>query len=279
MMVKREILNLKVFDFSLKMAAIRYGVIVLLSLVNAHLKLDMTNWAEYQFPMRSFSNVLIFGVIICTASWVVTRIFKERIFHDHVLNRRSSLSFLGINALVAFITYTALYLFKFGTPIDPVTFSAYLFITIAVIIIENLIYLLYCSTKGLKELKSYVSKNKETTLLIPCGNHSQVINTSDISYIEKSEGLINFFLKDGSRLISQYVTLDEVGELLSTNQFYRANRSVILNRNSIKTVKKGVNRKLKLLIENERTEINVSRYKRKEIIDWIEQPQYHSGLR
>lgn len=102
-------------------------------------------------------------------------------------------------------------------------------------------------------------------------NHWMPVNTKDIACFSK-EALNYIYLMNGERYMIDYVTLDEVEELLDPKQFYRANRQFIINLDAVQTVKPVENSKLiiKLKEPNQKLEIDISRLKSPEFKKWMD---------
>ncbi len=248
-----------VFDFRLNNALIRYGVILMIALINAHIRsVDFNN---YSFPIQSFSNLLIFGGIICSGCWVITLFLKNKLFSGTTLGTKNITRFLLSNLVVAISIYVFLYLFFWGWPVNRVNFSAYLVLTIAVVVIENLAFLLWSYLK--------LEKEKIKELLVPTGNRRVVVNPMDISFCEIKDGLVKIHLIDDRTISTQFQTLEELAQLLQKGEFFRANRCTIINRSAIKELKYQPNRTLSISTNGD-NHISVSRYRKKEILEWLQ---------
>ncbi len=97
------------------------------------------------------------------------------------------------------------------------------------------------------------------------------VNTSDIACFSK-EVLNYIYLFNGERYMIDYVTLEEVEELLDPKQFYRANRQFIINMDSIQSVKPVENSKLIIRLKepNHKLEIDMSRLKSPDFKKWMD---------
>jgi DNA-binding LytR/AlgR family response regulator len=97
------------------------------------------------------------------------------------------------------------------------------------------------------------------------------VNTKDIACFSK-EVLNYIYLFNGEKYMIDYVTLEEVEELLDPRQFYRANRQFIINIDALQTVKPVENSKLiiKLKEPNHKLEIDMSRLKSPEFKKWMD---------
>ena len=97
------------------------------------------------------------------------------------------------------------------------------------------------------------------------------INTKEIACFSK-EVLNYIYLFNGEKYMIDYVTLEEVEELLNPKQFYRANRQFIINIDAVQTVKPLEHSKLiiKLKEPNHKLEIDMSRLKSPEFKKWLD---------
>jgi DNA-binding LytR/AlgR family response regulator len=107
--------------------------------------------------------------------------------------------------------------------------------------------------------------------IINVRNQWMPVNTKDIACFSK-EVLNYLYLFNGEKYMIDYVTLEEVEELLDPRQFYRANRQFIINIDSIQTVKPVENSKLivRLKEPNHKLEIDMSRLKSPEFKKWMD---------
>jgi DNA-binding LytR/AlgR family response regulator len=118
--------------------------------------------------------------------------------------------------------------------------------------------------------RSLPEKYKEK-FLVNVRNQWMPVNTRDIACFSK-EVLNYIYLFNGERYSTDYVTLDEVEELLDPQQFYRANRQFIINIDAIHSVKPVENSKLIIRLKepNHKLEIDMSRLKSPEFKKWMD---------
>lgn len=102
-------------------------------------------------------------------------------------------------------------------------------------------------------------------------NQWMPVSTKDIACFSK-EVLNYIYLLNGERYLVDYVTLEEVEELLDPKQFYRANRQFIINIEAIQTVKPVENAKLVVRLKepNHKLEIDMSRLRSPEFKKWMD---------
>ena len=117
---------------------------------------------------------------------------------------------------------------------------------------------------------SSASKYKEK-FIINIRNQWMPVNTKDIACFSK-EVLNYIYLFNGEKYMVDYVTLEEVEDLLDPKQFYRANRQFIINIDAIQTVKPVENSKLivRLKEPNHKLDIDMSRLKSPEFKKWMD---------
>ena len=117
---------------------------------------------------------------------------------------------------------------------------------------------------------SSASKYKEK-FIINIRNQWMPVNTKDIACFSK-EVLNYIYLFNGEKYMIDYVTLEEVEELLDPKQFYRANRQFIINIDAIQTVKPVENSKLivRLKEPNHKLDIDMSRLKSPDFKKWMD---------
>ena len=114
------------------------------------------------------------------------------------------------------------------------------------------------------------SKFKEK-FIINVRNQWMPVNTRDIACFSK-EVLNYIYLFNGEKYMIDYVTLEEVEELLDPKQFYRANRQFIINIDAVQSVKPVENSKLVIRLKepNQKLEIDMSRLKSPEFKKWLD---------
>ncbi|HWR33233.1 MAG TPA: LytTR family DNA-binding domain-containing protein [Chitinophagaceae bacterium] len=117
---------------------------------------------------------------------------------------------------------------------------------------------------------SAASKYKEK-FIVNVRSQWMPVNTKDIACFCK-ESLNYIYLFNGEKYIIDYVTLEEVEDLLNPKQFYRANRQFIINVDAIQSVKPVENSKLivRLKEPNHKLEIDMSRLKSPEFKKWMD---------
>jgi DNA-binding LytR/AlgR family response regulator len=96
------------------------------------------------------------------------------------------------------------------------------------------------------------------------------VQTKDIACFVR-ENLNYLYTFDGDKYILDYVTLEEIEELLDPNLYYRANRQSIVHINAIQSIKPHENQKLTLTLKSPlKMEQDISREKAPGFKKWFE---------
>ncbi len=118
-----------------------------------------------------------------------------------------------------------------------------------------------------------LSKNTDTykeRFLVRRGNKIQSVRTADVSYFSADGRLVSLHQLDGRKFAMDF-TLTELQGLLDPSQFFRANRSHILQINAIQDVVVYSSSRLKVTLQGQAkdTEIVVSRDKVSDFKVWL----------
>lgn len=123
--------------------------------------------------------------------------------------------------------------------------------------------------KGLLNLVAQRSKSYKTAFLVDHRDELIPIKTRDIAYFNVDSATVRAITLDKKTYIIDS-TLEELEEELNPDQFYRANRQFILNRDSIVNIKKYFNGKLVVIVNPVYDErIVVSKAKGTEFKTWV----------
>ena len=107
-------------------------------------------------------------------------------------------------------------------------------------------------------------------LLAKVGDNYQYLTMSDIAYFYSEDHYTFVATRDNQRYIINY-TLDTLVEQLNPQQFFRISRQFILNINSINTISKHFNGRLKITVNPSFSEeIYVSRNRVQTFLSWLD---------
>lgn len=114
-------------------------------------------------------------------------------------------------------------------------------------------------------------KTYKTRFLLHHRETYKMIAVTDIDYITLENKTVYFKLLSNTRFAVPY-TLDELEEQLDPQLFFRVNRQYILHINSIDSIHKHFNEKLKIILRKDRdAEVIVSRIKMPQFKLWLNQ--------
>jgi len=111
-------------------------------------------------------------------------------------------------------------------------------------------------------------------LKVQQGGKITLVNFTDIAFIYSENKVVYIVQTDGTSLVTDF-TLNELEDKVSEQIFFRANRQTVLHSRSIEQVKSIENGKLLLSLkptisDNKTYQINISRYKRQEFMEWFD---------
>jgi DNA-binding LytR/AlgR family response regulator len=118
-------------------------------------------------------------------------------------------------------------------------------------------------------LKSSQPEYKER-FIARVGDQIKYVNVNDIAYFRAEDNEVMLITKKNNRYIIDY-SLDELGNLLNPQKFFRANRSYIVTIEAIAKISKYFNSRLHLeLIPETDDTVLISRVKVPEFLKWMD---------
>jgi DNA-binding LytR/AlgR family response regulator len=137
---------------------------------------------------------------------------------------------------------------------------------------QNELSTIHSQIQQLSALNSQLSamNTYKERLLAKVGDNYQYLTMSDIAYFYSEDHYTFVTTKDNQRYIINY-TLDTLVEQLNPQQFFRISRQFILNINSIGTISKHFNGRLKITVNPSFSdEIYVSRNRVQTFLSWLD---------
>lgn len=112
--------------------------------------------------------------------------------------------------------------------------------------------------------------NYKKTLLVHFQDKIIPLKTEQIAYIQYDLGNVYVITFDNKKYVNNK-TLDEFETILHPDEFYRANRQFIVNKNAIKTIESYFSRRMVLKLTVPTSEaIIISKTKSPQILRWVE---------
>ncbi|MGD1959505.1 MAG: LytR/AlgR family response regulator transcription factor [Fulvivirga sp.] len=256
--------DIGIFDIGWRMATIRYGIVAFIAFSFAHIFSHQFPFiGDYQFPYKAFLAILGIGFFVCSGSWAVTLLYRNRIFSDDTLTLNRVLRFVGVNFATVALLYILVQFLVFQSFSGP-GFAIGLFVIGLLAIIENLSFLL---VSGSKQYSSSVPSR----LTVPLSKKKLVMPFEEVAFFKLSDGIIYLYTVDSKRIATVLGSMESLEKSLPSDIFYRANRQHIVQKDAICELIKMENRKLGLTVNSLSSEekIVVSRYKNKELKKWM----------
>ncbi|WP_103072167.1 LytR/AlgR family response regulator transcription factor [Aquimarina sediminis] len=248
-------------------------IIVIISILSNHL-FEPENFPfnkNYKFPLFPIVVSIISGITIILIARFNFKYFKNKYFTKKV-NTQILLRFLFSTLGYITILYLFLYYTLNGLINGIESYSIYHLLTglsVSLLICTLGIALLF--SIDIYKLHKLISI--KGTLKVQQGGKISLVEYPEIAFIY-SENKIVYIVKTDGTTISTDFTLNEVENKVSEQSFFRANRQIILHIRSIEQVQSIENGKLSVLLKpslasEQAFQINISRYKKQEFMNWF----------
>lgn len=101
------------------------------------------------------------------------------------------------------------------------------------------------SLKDMSRVYEFIQKQHKSRFLVKIGDGIVSVKAEEVSYFVSEDGVVLLVTQVAKRYALDY-TLDELENLLDASKFFRINRKVIVNINSIQKISNYFNSRLKL---------------------------------
>lgn len=259
---------------------LRYSFMLVLAVLIAHYisyqKLPFLD-PDYAFPLRSFIIVTIFGVLICeTNTFIYSWLNKKKPMQEKIGTRllwQYGLT-LGSTIIVFSILYFLINILLFGGSFNFFGYSFYLGICLFISAFEATVYTakeLYKSYRAERAIRRIKAQEQNGTFQFKVTTRTYNLRYAEIAFLHSSSGIVTLNDKQGKRYITNFTSFNEIPPL-PTNQFFRINRQMIINKEIVKSFETTKDRKNKLYLRDEFKngfeEIIISRYKFADFKRW-----------
>lgn len=251
---------------------IRRGLMIVLAYIMTHLisyqRVPFTE--DYQFPFLPFAIFVIYGIFICEANtWNFKRL---AVSFDHHVDVAMIWRILQINLITCtliFVVLSGIQMLIFQYVPNPFRFVSLLGICLLITTIETAVFIVLELVKSRHDQPVTFNQIavKTSDLTIVRNNEMITFNEAQITCFMHKEGCVFLIDQNGHWFTTQFGSLGEIEGKLS-NHFFRANRQVILSHTAIRSMKKGVNGKLRLEVKHLSEPLIVSRYRSKDLKQW-----------
>ena len=250
------------------------SILVIISILSNHL-FEPKNFPlnkNYSFPLFPIVVSIVAGIIILLIARINFNHYKEHHFNQNI-DTHILIRFLGSTLGYITLLYLVLYFSLNGIMHGVDSYSVYHLLkglSVSLLICAIGITLLF----SVDIYKLHKHKTVKGVLKINQGGKITLVKFSEIAFIYSENKIVYLVKTDGTKISTEF-TLNEIETKLSDQNFYRANRQTILHVRAIEQVKAIENRKLAVLLKpvfnnNDGVQINISRYKRQEFMNWFE---------
>jgi len=247
-------------------------ILIVFSLVVNHLATrdSFPDSESYRFPIEGFLSSIVLFILIGIIAYLNFKFYKKKHFSKKI----------EIITIVWFMVSTLGYITIMYIPVniifnivaDGQTEFYYLLIGLLITLLLSFIFIGLWYAQDIYNLYKLSIKDAEIT--IESGTKITKLTYENIACFY-SENKIVYTVQNNGTIINTDFTLNELEEKINDQLFFRANRQIIIHKDTIDQIEKIENGKLRIRlkasIENDAiAEINISRYKRKAFMNWFQ---------
>lgn len=247
-------------------------VLTIFSLVINHLSArdSFPDSESYRFPIEGFLSSIVLCILIGIIADLNFKFYKKKYFSKKI----------EIITIVWFMVSSLVYITIMYIPVC-ILFSIiaggdiefyYLLIGLLLTLLISFIAIGFVYARDIYDLYTLSVKSAEIT--IESGAKTTKLTYENIACFYSENKIVYTVQNDGKTIITDF-TLNELEEKINDQLFFRANRQIIIHKGAVDQIEKIENGKLrvrlKTSIKNDAiAEINISRYKRKALMNWFQ---------
>ncbi|QJD98229.1 response regulator transcription factor [Mucilaginibacter robiniae] len=126
-------------------------------------------------------------------------------------------------------------------------------------------------TTNLNKVVLQLDNKYKQSFLIHHGEKITPVKVNELAFVYAANGIVTLHTFDNHDYVMQ-CTIDQMESMLNPQNFFRANRQFILNRNVIQNIEHYFNRRLVVKLQCATpTKIIISRLKAQDFLSWLEQ--------
>ena len=247
-------------------------ILIVFSLVVNHLATrdSFPDSESYRFPIEGFLSSIVLFILIGIIAYLNFKFYKKKHFSKKI----------EIITIAWFMASTLGYITIMYIPVniifnivaDGYTEFYYLLIGLLITLLLSFIFIGLWYAQDIYNLYKLSIKDAEIT--IESGTKITKLTYENIACFY-SENKIVYTVQNNGTIINTDFTLNELEEKINDQLFFRANRQIIIHKDTIDQIEKIENGKLRIRlkasIENDAiAKINISRYKRKAFMNWFQ---------
>ncbi|MFD2564951.1 LytR/AlgR family response regulator transcription factor [Aquimarina rubra] len=246
-------------------------ILIIFSLVVNHLaaSYNFLDSEPYRFPIEGFLFTIIFSTFVGIIAHLNFKFYKKKHFSKKV----------EITTIVRFMASTLGYIILIYIPINIIVETIaggrieFYYILIGLLITLLICFILIGLLYAQDIYNLYKLSIRDAEITIDSGTKMTKLTYENIACFYSENKIVYTVQNDGTTINTDF-TLNELEEKINDQLFFRANRQIIIHKDTVDLIEKIENGKLRIrlkaFIKNDAiTEINISRYKRKAFMDWF----------
>ncbi len=242
-------------------------------IANVLILIGKDNWLQlYQMPLHYLDMLVTFISVLIVFEYVdwVNRYLNRQLQITGNWPRRLSLQvLLGVvtPALMAILLTFMMWEFLWHKGLIEGNYFKYEFLPqLLMILIVNLFFVVVDLFR--RATKPEEDQEEVITLLAQSGPKKVPVSPESVSFIHLKNGLVYLVLLDGEQLLLPS-NLDAFEKMLPPDEFFRANRQVILNRKACKAYKSVGNGKIEVELQSSADPVVVSQKRAASFRSWM----------
>ncbi|WP_299442605.1 LytTR family DNA-binding domain-containing protein [uncultured Aquimarina sp.] len=247
-------------------------ILIIFSLVVNHLAAsdNFLDSGSYRFPIEGFLSTIVLSILVGIIADFNFKFYKKKYFSKKVE------IITVIRFMISTLGYITLMYIPVNIIVDKVaggqTVFYYLLIGLLITLLLCFILIGLLYAQDLYNL--YKLSIREAEITIDNGTKMTKLTYENIACFYSENKIVYTVQNDGSTINTDF-TLNELEEKINDQLFFRANRQIIIHKDTVDLIEKIENGKLRIqlkaFIENDSiAEINISRYKRKAFMNWFQ---------
>lgn len=247
-------------------------VLIIFSLVVNHLSNpeSFPDGKSYRFPVEGFLSTIALCILIGIIAELNFKHYKKKYFSKKVENTSIS------SYMVSTLGYITIMYIPLGIVLNKIAGgeAEFYYLLIGLLITLLLSIILIGLAYSLDIYNLYKLSIKDNEITIESGAKITKLTYENIACFY-SENKIVYTVQNNGTSITTDFTLNELEEKINDQLFFRVNRKIIIHKDAVDQIEKIENGKLRITLKNSFendaiSEINISRYKRKEFMNWFQ---------
>jgi len=225
---------------------------------------------SYRFPIEGFLSSMALCILIGIITELNFKFYKKRHFSKKV----------EITTIVWFMASTLGYITLMYIPVN-IVFNLvaggnteFYYLLVGLLITLLLSFILIGLTYAHDFYNLYKLSIKDAEITIESGAKLTKLTYENIACFYSENKIVYAVQNDGTSINTDF-TLNELEDKINDQLFFRANRQIIIHKDAIDKIEKIENGKLRIRLKTSIksdaiAEINISRYKRKALMNWFQ---------